>query len=75
MHLQKGSVLCICCSACHLSLVSGFGMACGVSVILVISGVAVSVLGYEVRLSVVLLCAVLLLVWNAGPSWLVADSI
>ena len=49
-------------------------MSC-VSVMLVISGVAVSVLGCGVRFSVMLLCAVLLLVWNMGPSWLVADSI
>ena len=49
-------------------------MASGVSVTLVISGVAVSVLGCGGRFSVVLLCAVLLLVWNVGPSWLLADS-
>ena len=75
MCLQKGSVLCICCIACNLSLVSGFSVASGVSMILVISGVAVLVLGCGVRLSVMLLCAVLLLVWNVGPSWLVSDSI
>ena len=59
MHLQKGSVPCICCSSCNLSLVSGFGLASDVSVMLVISGVAVPVLGCGVRLPVVLLFAVL----------------
>ena len=53
---------------------SGFSIASGVSVTLVISGAAISVLGCGVRLSVMLLCAVLLLVWNVGSSWLVADS-
>ena len=75
MCLQKGYVLCICSGACNLPLVSCFGVASGVSVILVISGVAVSVLGCGVRFSVMLLCAVLLLVWNVGPSRLVVDSI
>ena len=75
MCLQKGSVLCICCSACNLLSVSSFGVTSGVSEMLVISHLAVSVLGCGVRFSVMLLCAVLLLVWNVGPSWLVADSI
>ena len=75
MHLQKGSVLCICSSACNLSTVSGFSMASGVSVTLVISGVTVSVLGCRVRSSIMLHCAVQLLVWNVGPSWSVAYSI
>ena len=48
-------------------------MASGVPVMLVISGVAVSVL--RVGSSVMLHCAVLLLVWNVGPPWLVAVSI
>ena len=74
MHLQNVSVLCICSSACNLSLVSSFGMKSGVSMILVISGI-VSVMGCGVRCSVMLLCAVLPLVQNLGPSWLVADSI
>ena len=74
-HLQKGSVLCICSSACNLSLVSSFVMASGVSVTLGISGATISVLGYRVRSSVLVCCLVLLLVWNVGPSWLVADSI
>ena len=43
-----------------------FGMASGVSVILIRSGVTVSVLGCGVRSSIMLCCAVLLLVWNAG---------
>ena len=73
MHLPKRSVFCIYRSACNLTSVSSFGMASGVSVTLVISGVTVSVLG--VRSSVMLCCAVLLLLWNAGPSWLVAVSI
>ena len=50
-------------------------MASGVSVMLVISGVTVSVGGYRVRSSVMLHWAVLLVVWDVGPSWLVADSI
>ena len=62
MHLQNGSVLCIWISACNLSLVRSFDMASGVPMILVISGVVVSVLGCEVRFSVMLLCAALLLV-------------
>ena len=70
MHLQKGSVLCICTSACNLSSVSSFGMASNVSVILVTSGVTVSVVD-----SAMLWWAVLLQVWNVGPSWLVADNI
>ena len=75
MHLQKGSVLCICCSTCNLSLVSSFGVASDVSVMLVISCIAVSVLGCGVRYSVMFLCVVLLLVLNVGLSGLVADSI
>ena len=75
MYLQNESVLCICSSACNLSLVSSFGMAFGVSVTLVISGVTVSVLGCRVKSSVMLHCAVPLLVWNGSPSWLVAESI
>ena len=75
MPLQKGSVLCTSSSTCNLSSVSSFGVASGVSVILMISSVVVSVLECRVRFSIMLLCAVLLLVWNAGPSWLVADSI
>ena len=75
MHLQKGSVLFLCSSACNLSSVSSFGAISGVSLTLVIHGVAVSVLGCGVRLLVMLLCAVLLLVLNVGPSWLVAVSI
>ena len=75
MHLQKGSVLCICSSACNVSLISSFGMASGVPVTLGISSVSASVLGCEVRFSVMLHCAVLLLVLNVGPSWLVAESI
>ena len=73
MHLQKGSVFCICSSACNLSLVSGFGAASGVAV--GISGVTVSVLGCRVRSSVLLCWTVLLLVWKAGPSWLMTVSI
>ena len=61
MHLQNGSVLCICSRACNLSLVSSFGVASGVAVILVISGVTVSVLSGGVRSSDMLCCAVLLL--------------
>ena len=53
MHLEKVSVLCMCCSACNLSLVSGFSITSGVSVMLVTSGVAVPVLGCRVRLSVI----------------------
>ena len=49
MYLLKGSVLCICCSACNLSLVSSFGMMSGVSETLVTSGVTVSVSGCAVR--------------------------
>ena len=75
MWLQNGSFLCICSSACNLSSVSGFGMVSGVSMILVMSGIVVSVLGCGVRFSVMLLCVVLLLVWNVDPSRLVADSI
>ena len=74
MCLQEGSVLCLCSIVCNLSSVSSFGMVSGVSVIVVTSGVTVSVLGCGVRSSVMLHCAVLLLVWNAGPSKLVADS-
>ena len=48
-------------------------MASGVSVMLVIAGVTVSVL--EEQSSVILHNGVLLLVWNADPSWLVAVSI
>ena len=73
MHLQNGSVFCICSKACSLSLLRGFGMASGVSVMLVLSDVTVSALG--VRSSVILHCEVLFLVWNVGPSWLVAVSI
>ena len=62
MCLQKGSVLYICCSACNPSSVSSFGVASGVSVTLVISSVAVSVLGCKVRFYVMLHHAVLLLV-------------
>ena len=69
MCLENGSVLYICSSACNLSLVGGPGMASGGSVTLVISGVTVSVLGCRVRSSVMLHYAVLLLVWNVGPSW------
>ena len=47
--LQNGSVLCICSRACNLFSVSGFGMASGMSVTAVISGVTVSVLGCGVR--------------------------
>ena len=68
MHLQNGPVLCICSIICNLSLVNSSDMAPGVSVTLVISGVAVSVLGCRVRYSVMLHWAVLLLVWNVGPS-------
>ena len=75
MHLQNGSVLCICSRACNLSSVSSFGMASGVSVTLVTSCVTISVLGCVVRSSYMLPCAVLLWVWNVGPSWLVAESI
>ena len=60
MCLQKGSVLCICISACNLSLVSSFGMASGVSVTFIISGVTVSVICCRVRSSVMLQWAVLL---------------
>ena len=42
IHLQNRSVLCICSRVCSLSLVSGFGVASGVSVTVVISGVTVS---------------------------------
>ena len=45
-----------------MSLGSSFGMASGVCMSLVRSGVAVSVSGCGVRFSVMLLCAVLLLV-------------
>ena len=75
MCLHKGSVLCICRSACSISSVSGFGMTSGVSVTLVISGVTIFVIGCRVRSSVMLHWAVLLLVWNVGPSWLVTDNI
>ena len=40
MHLQNGSVLCICSRACNQPAVSGFGMVSGVSVT---SGVTESV--------------------------------
>ena len=72
MHLKKGSVFCICSSACNLSVVSGFGVVLGVSMT---SGVTASDCGYVVGSSVVVHWAVLLLVLNAGPSRLVADSI
>ena len=62
MHLQNGSVLYICSSTCNLSLVRGFSMASGVSVMLVKSSESVSVLG--VRSIVILHCAVLLMVQN-----------
>ena len=75
MHLQNGLVLCICSSACNLSVVSGFGNVSGVSGTVVISGVTVSVLGYRVRSSVMLHWAVLPLLWNVGPPRLVAVSI
>ena len=58
-----------------LSSVTSFGMVYDVSVTLVISGVIASVLGCRVRSSVMLHCAVLLLVCNVGPSWLVVESI
>ena len=73
--LENGSILCICSRACSLSSVSGFGVAPGVSVTVVTSDVTVLVLGCWVRSSVMLCYVVLLLVWNAGPSWLVAESI
>ena len=72
MHLQNGSVLYICSSTCNLSVVSGFGVVLGVSVV---SGVMTSDWGCVVGSSVVLCWAVLLQVLNAGPSRLVADSI
>ena len=71
MHLQNGSVLCICSSACNLSVVSGFGV---ILVVSVTSGVTASDWGCGV-VSVVMWWTVLLLVLNAGPSRLVADSI
>ena len=49
-------------------------MAFDVSVNLGISGVTVSIMGCHVRSSVMLQWVVLLLVWNAGPSWLVANN-
>ena len=72
MHLQNGSILCICTSACNLSVVSGFGVVLGMSVT---SGVTASDWGCTVGSSVMLHWALLLLVWNVGPSRLVADSI
>ena len=75
MHLQNGLVLCICSSACDLSVVIGYGIVSGMSGTVVISGVTVSILGCRVRSSVMLHWAALLLVWNAGPSRLVTVSI
>ena len=72
MHLQNGSILYICSSACNQSVVSGFGVVLGVSVT---SGVTASDCGFVVGSSVVVHWVVLLLVLNAGPSVLVADSI
>ena len=66
--LQNRSALYICSRTCSLSSVSGFSIASGVAVTVVVSGVTVSALGGEVRYSVMLHCAVLLLVLNAGPS-------
>ena len=66
--LQNRSVLCICSGACSLSLVSGFAVAAGVSVTVVIYGVTVSALSCGVRFSVILLCSVLFQVLNAGGS-------
>ena len=64
--LQNGSVLCICSRECSLSSVSGFSVATGVSLTVIIRGGGSSVM---------LHCTVLLLVLNVGPSWLVAVSI
>ena len=67
MHLQKGSVLCICSSASHRSAVSDFGVVlsswemCGWG----ITG------GLEVGSEVLW---VWLLVWKAGPSVMEAVS-
>ena len=72
MHLQNGSVLCICNSACNLSVVSSFGVVLGVPLM---SGVTAPACGHRVRSSVMLHWAALLLEWNVGPSRLVADSI
>ena len=66
MHLENGSVLCIYSRAYNLSSVSSFGMVSGLSVTLVISCESVSDLSCGVRSSVVLHCAVLLLVWKLG---------
>ena len=75
MHLQNGLVLYICSNAYNLSVVSGFGVVSGVSGTVLISGVTVSILGCSVRSPVMLHWAVLHLVWNVGPSRLVAVSI
>ena len=59
---------CICSSVCYLSVMSSFGIISVVSGTVVISGVTVSVLGCRVRSFVMLCWAVLILMWNAGPS-------
>ena len=71
MHLQNGSVLCICSSACNLSVISGFEVVLGVSVT---SGVIASDCGCVVGSFVEVHWTVLLLVLNTGSSRLVADS-
>ena len=63
MHLQNGSVLCICSSACNLSVVSGFSVVLGVCVT---SNVTSSDCDHRVGSSVILCWEVLLLVWNVG---------
>ena len=67
--IQNGSIFCNCKSTSNLSAVSDFGVVLGVSVT---SGAMASVCG--VVSSDELCWAVLLLVLNAGPSRLVADS-
>ena len=67
--LQNGSVFCICRNASNLSTVSDFGVVHGV---LVTSGTMASVCG--VVSSDEWCWTVLLLVLNAGPSRLVAES-
>ena len=68
MHLQNGSIFCICRSACNLSAKKDLGVGFSVSVT---SGAMVSVCGAELD---EFYWPVLLLVLNAGSSECVADS-
>ena len=70
IHLQKGSVFCICRRACSLSPVRDFGVG---SIAFVTSGVT-SGCGCEVEVSKERCWHIWLLVWKAGPLGLVADS-